>query len=375
MKKIKIYSFFSGCGLLDLGLEQAGFDISFVSEKYFPFLNAYMFSRLKLEMGEPEHGYHNDDLNDYLSGNVKIDNFVKTDRESSFIGFVGGPPCPDFSTAGKNKGISGDNGILTEKYFELICKESPDFFIFENVKGLWKTKKHKKFYDEMFSKMKNHNYYILDKLTNSLEYGVPQERERIIMIGIKFRDYKEKIILKDLLKDFSWGVKDANVLGMIKNMRWPTTSAFVEDSHTYIPDDIMEEVTVQYWFEKNNVDYHPNAINFFKPKAGLDRMKIIQEGDVSRKSYKRLHRWRYSPTAAYGNNEVHLHPYKIRRLSVAEVLAIQSAPPEFELPINMSLTDMFKTVGNGVPVLMARKIGEELISVLKVFLDKTRGDK
>ncbi len=42
--------------------------------------------------------------------------------------------------------------------------------------------------------------------------------------------------------------------------------------------------------------------------------------------YKRLHRWRYSPTACYGNNEVHLHPYKPRRISVAEALAIQSLP-------------------------------------------------
>ena len=94
-------------------------------------------------------------------------------------------------------------------------------------------------------------------------------------------------------------------------------------------------------------------------------MKIIEEGDVSKKSYKRLHRWRYSPTAAYGNNEVHLHPYKTRRLSIAEVLAIQSAPKKFELPKTMSLTDMFKTVGNGVPVLMMEKIAKELKKLLE----------
>ena len=78
------------------------------------------------------------------------------------------------------------------------------------------------------------------------------------------------------------------------------------------------------------------------------------EGDDSKKSYKRLHRWRYSPTACYGNNEVHLHPYQARRISVAEALAIQSLPPEFELPAKMSLTDMFKSVGNGVPFLAAK---------------------
>ena len=62
-----------------------------------------------------------------------------------------------------------------------------------------------------------------------------------------------------------------------------------------------------------------------------------------------MHRWRYSPTAAYGNNEVHLHPYKARRISAAEAMAIQSLPKEFVIPENTTLTDMFKTIGNGVP--------------------------
>ena len=64
-----------------------------------------------------------------------------------------------------------------------------------------------------------------------------------------------------------------------------------------------------------------------------------------------MHRWRYSPTAAYGNNEVHIHPYKPRRISVAEALAIQSLPAIFELPETMTLSDMFKSIGNGVPFL------------------------
>ena len=95
-------------------------------------------------------------------------------------------------------------------------------------------------------------------------------------------------------------------------------------------------------------------------------MKIIAEGDDRKKSYKRLHRWRYSPTAAYGNNEVHLHPYKARRLSVAEALAIQSLPKEFQLPSEMSLTDKFKTVGNGVPYLLAYEVAK----TIKEFLEE-----
>lgn len=366
MKKIKIYSFFSGCGLLDLGMEMAGFDIAMVSEKYKPFLEAYKYSRIKMKLPQPDYGYFNDDISCYLKKDSVLDKMVENDKKESIVGFVGGPPCPDFSTAGKNKGEKGDNGKLSKTYFDLISKEEPDFFIFENVKGLWKTKKHKEFYDKMYRKMKRKGYYIIDKLLNSLEYGVPQERERVIMIGIKINSQEEKNALKNLVQKFNWGIQN-NTLESVRNVTWPLTEPFDEDSVTDKPDDIMEELTIQYWFDKNDVNHHPNSSNFFIPKAGLPRMQTVKEGDVSKKSYKRLHRWRYSPTAAYGNNEVHLHPYKARRLNVAEVLAIQSAPKNFELPQTMSLTDMFKTVGNGVPVLMAEKISQELKGLLQLY--------
>ncbi|WP_373542305.1 DNA cytosine methyltransferase [Chamaesiphon sp.] len=119
---------------------------------------------------------------------------------------------------------------------------------------------------------------------------------------------------------------------------------------------IPVDLTVQHWFDKNDVNHHPNTHHCFTPRAGLVRFLSVLEGDDSKKSYKRLHRWRYSPTTCYGNNEVHLHPYQARRISVAESLAIQSLPPEFKLPAKMSPTDMFKSVGNGVPFLAAKGI-------------------
>ena len=120
------------------------------------------------------------------------------------------------------------------------------------------------------------------------------------------------------------------------------------------------QLTVQHWFDQNNVTEHPNANDYFKPRAGLAKMQTIDEGDVGRKSYKRIHRWRYSPTAAYGNNEVHLHPYHARRMSAAETLAIQTLPADFILPPDMSLSNMFKTIGNGVPYVLASGIAQTI---------------
>jgi DNA (cytosine-5)-methyltransferase 1 len=145
---------------------------------------------------------------------------------------------------------------------------------------------------------------------------------------------------------------------------WPERNAFAGDGFLPCPDGIPQELTVEFWFQKNHVLNHPNAKHYFKPKAGIKRFASVDEGDDSKKSFKRLHRWRYSPTACYGNNEVHLHPYKVRRLSVAETLAVQSLPKEFALPAKMTLTNMFKTVGNGVPYLAAQGIAKTILQFL-----------
>jgi len=142
---------------------------------------------------------------------------------------------------------------------------------------------------------------------------------------------------------------------------WSKYEPFKENSILPCPDAIPQELTVEYWFRKNDVLNHPNAQHYFQPRAGIKKFATIDEGDDSKKSYKRLHRWRYSPTACYGNNEVHLHPYKVRRISAAEALAIQSLPANFLLPDNMSLTNMFKTIGNGVPYLASKALAQTIL--------------
>src|SRR5690606_28144652 len=91
----------------------------------------------------------------------------------------------------------------------------------------------------------------------------------------------------------------------------------------------------------------------------------IDEGDVSGKSFKRLHRYRYSPTAWYGNNEVHIHPWKPRRLSVREALRIQTVPDEYILPVDFSLTDKFKMITNGVPCRLAEHLAQSIMTFLR----------
>ncbi len=355
---MKIFSFFSGSGFLDLGFERAGFDIGLVNEYSKSFITAYKYSREMMKMSQPEYGYFNIDINEFLGEKRnKLIGYIQHARsDGSLVGFIGGPPCPDFSVGGKNKGKDGDHGRLSLSYIELIIDMQPDFFLFENVKGLWRTKRHREFYDELKSKLHNAGYCTTNRLTNAIEFGAPQDRDRILLFGVRANLLSDDLKAGTELLSFNWRTHARYNTDILKSPAWPQTENFVCDSIKECPDDVVEELTVEYWFNHNNVDNHPNSNDYFKPRSGIKRMETVDEGDTSKKSYKRLHRWRYSPTVAYGNNEVHLHPYKKRRLTAAEALALQSLPREFQLPPDMSLTDKFKTIGNGVPFMLSSAI-------------------
>jgi DNA (cytosine-5)-methyltransferase 1 len=360
-KNLSIFSFFAGSGLLDLGFEDNGFNIVFVNEFCRSFLNAYQFVREKNNYQQPKYGYSNESIEEYLckGKNTALKQQIKKEKKlDNLTGFIGGPPCPDFSVGGKNRGRNGDNGKLTGTYFSLICDMEPDFFVFENVKGLWKTSKHRAFFDEMKKDIHEKKYVTTEQLLNSIEFGVPQDRDRIILFGIK-----EKLLKPECsISDFNWNRFKTYDRDAVFNMNWPTTNKF--QVSIPVPKNIINELTVSYWFKKNNVAEHSNTSDQFIPRSGLTKFETIDEGDVSKKSYKRLHRYRYSPTVAYGNNEVHIHPVEPRRLNVAEALAIQSLPQFFSLPGEMSLTQMFKTIGNGVPYLLAKGISNTVNSYL-----------
>ncbi|MBD2040510.1 DNA cytosine methyltransferase [Microcoleus sp. FACHB-672] len=369
-----IFSFFSGTGFLDLGFELSGYNIVYVNEIHPPFLEAYRYSREQLNLLEPEYNYFKEDVIKLTEGKdkLRLKELIQDARKSSnIIGFIGGPPCPDFSIGGKNKGGEGERGKLSAAYIELICQQKPDFFLFENVKGLWQTKKHRLFFDELKSKTQEAGYVLTERLINSLEYGVPQDRDRIILLGFREELIIDKSNHIDLQKNivesaFPWKKYIKYSKREVLSYPWLQTNQFQEDSELPFPGGIPQELTVEYWFKQNDVLNHLNAQHHFKPRAGLNRFKSVEEGDTSKKSYKRLHRWRYSPTACYGNNEVHLHPYKTRRISVAEALAIQSLPKNFYLPPYLPLNILFKTVGNGVPYLAAQALAQTILDYLEI---------
>lgn len=360
---MKIFSFFSGSGFLDLGFENNGFDVVFVNEFDPQFMRAYQYARKNMGIRPPAYGYYNGDVNVFLDNEDKrnelIQNIDNAREGGNLVGFIGGPPCPDFSIAGKNRGREGDNGKLSLSYVNLIIQRQPDFFLFENVKGLWSTKRHRAFFDELKEMLHQAGYATAERLVNALEYGAAQDRQRVLFFGVK-SDLLGEHQEEGAIIDFPWDKNQVYTMEQINAVHWPENQDFVEGGKRPMPEGIPEALTVQHWFDQNHVETHPNANHYFVPRAGLPKMQMYQEGDDSKKCYKRLHRWRYSPTAAYGNNEVHLHPYHARRISAAEALAIQSLPESFVLPPDMTLTDMFKTIGNGVPYMLSSGIARTI---------------
>lgn len=348
---LHVFSFFSGAGFLDLGFEDENFEVVFVNEVHQPYAHAYQYSRKVRNQSDPLYGFSIESIEKLLTkNNLKIlkGNVANSREIGALVGFIGGPPCPDFSIAGKNLGKDGENGKLSKSYMDLIIKVKPDFFLFENVKGLYRTKVHREFFDSLKRSLVKSGYSLEEKLINSLEYGAPQDRERIILIGMLNPKNKHFLTEKDWVKETPFNKTD------VFSKEWPTEEEPRKSRKP--PKEVPLELSVQHWFDRNEVTTHPNQKHVFTPRAGLARFTTVFEGDVSKKSYKRLHRWRYSPTAAYGNNEVHIHPYLPRRISVAEALAIQSLPKNYEFPDTLTLSAMFKAVGNGVPYLAARGI-------------------
>lgn len=380
--KVAVYSFFSCAGFLDLGFERANgnpYELRMANEIDPNFRECYRYSRahLNLKIDVPPNFMFPNSIVEFVKwgGHPRkgceevyrcFSDLLKEDRRRHrVIGFIGGPPCPDFSVAGKNAGKNGEVGPLSSKYVRLICQEEPHFFLFENVKGLVSSEKHSGYFKSLCVKL-SEKYYLTHDVVNALWYGVPQFRERLIVVGIRrdlLPDFTHRRLRTEMRwADFQW--LKAAVLAQGQN--WPHVQDYNPDPAMPRPKGVgIAALTVHDWWIKNDVQHHPNQVNQTMPRVETrHKFEEIREGNMVGKSYHRLHRWKYAFTACYGHNEVPLHPWEARRISVAEALATQSLPPDFSLPPDMGISALFKAVGNGVPFLMAQGLANMIQSFL-----------
>ena len=160
---MKIASFFSGAGGLDLGFSNAGFNIAFANDNW-------------------EGCWETFEKNHNHPICKKSITEIKPEEIPEVVGFVGGPPCQSWSLAGAMRGINDSRGKLFYNYVELIKAKQPLFFLAENVAGIL-SDKHLTEFKKIIQAFKEIGYNVSYKLLNAKDYGVPQDRKRVIVVG------------------------------------------------------------------------------------------------------------------------------------------------------------------------------------------------
>ena len=163
---MKVVSFFSGCGGLDLGFEQAGFDVIWANDNDQAVHETYM-------LNHPNTYLCKEDMRSLSAHDIP-----------DCDGFIGGPPCQSWSEGGKQLGLNDERGKMFLTYIHFIQLKKPKFFVIENVKGIL-SDKHIQTFMEMLDSLKNAGYNVHYSLLNTMYYHIPQERYRVIVVGIR----------------------------------------------------------------------------------------------------------------------------------------------------------------------------------------------
>jgi DNA (cytosine-5)-methyltransferase 1 len=211
LSRVPLLSMFTGGGFMDIGFEQAGFEIAWSNEINAEF--AAMFVSARTGMNIPGARRKPRKPNQTCVTNLKSAEIIREafgSAKPKLFGMIGGPPCPDFSRGGLNGGSTGRNGRLTAVFVRLLCKIKPAFFVIENVPGLLHTKKHRRFFEKQVSILRTVGKFLVDfRILNSLQFGAPQDRERLFVIGVRKTLAYEAIgrrVAADTVGWFPWPV-------------------------------------------------------------------------------------------------------------------------------------------------------------------------
>ncbi len=358
-----LLSFFTGGGFLDLGFERAGFSLAWSNDSDPAVAEMYEFAMGKLQRvrgpSAPVPISNRSCIRQLQPQQVLEEAFGS--RMPKLFGVIGGPPCTDFSRGGHHRGGNGQHGRLTPVFVDLICRLRPHFFVIENVPGL--CTKHRRYFNRQIVELEGKGKFATDwAILDGLELGIPQSRQRLFVVGFRKSVAKDALGRSLLPGEKDWFPWPAPKYKDARSYSWPTTSPYGGTPPR--PRNVPIELTVWPLLNRQNDPRKlPNGSDYFK--AYSTKFRKRSEGDVAEKSFKRLHRYRYSPTIWFGNNEVHLHPWEPRRLSVREVLRIQTVPDAYVLPEDAPLSWKFRLIGNGVPCAMAYEVATAVSEFFK----------
>lgn len=335
----KIISLFCGAGGLDLGFKQEGFEIALAID----------FEKSAISTHKKNFKNTESLAVDLTTlGPKGVFNQVRKQLPiGTRLGIIGGPPCQGFSRANPNSCTDDPRNLLPSLYVKIIDELKKhyivEFVVFENVLGM-KDKKHAEKYLSLISGLKHLGFNVDEKELCALDFGVPQNRKRIVISAMRNgQGYLPITLTKRKGKKT---VREA--IGMLAE------PAFFDKKLS--PSDIP---------------IHPNHWTM-QPKSHRFREGALTNNKA--RSFRKLIWDKASPTIAFGNREIHVHPDGKRRLSIFEAMLLQGFPKQFVLEGNLS--QQVTQISNAVPPPLARSIAVAIKNSLegkKKSYEKIRG--
>lgn len=354
-------SFFSGCLGLDLGLEQAGIHQVLACE-------IDKSSRKSIQANRPDVPILDDILNYSAEDIRKLSGLSKKQRPTLI---VGGPPCQAFSTAGKRLSFTDPRGNVFLRYIQLIEELQPEFAVIENVRGLLSAPLRHRPHDQRgdgFSPLdkdempggalahtiawlKRIGYGVRFNLYNSANYGVPQIRERVILIAsrdgtqlpylVPTHSDDEQFGLPKWVtfRDAIKGLCESNMTGTnfpesrLKYYRMLGPGQYWK----HLPKEIQEKAMGKAFFSGGGKTGFYRRVAWDKPSPTLVTHPAMPATDLA-------------------------HPEKDRPLSIEEYKRVQQFPDNWI--VEGGITDQYKQLGNAVPVGLGRAVGRAILDHL-----------
>jgi DNA (cytosine-5)-methyltransferase 1 len=368
---ISALSLFSGCGGLDLGFSKSGYNILEAYDNWGPAIENHQKNKILLGGKAIKASLA------LADGEVSLESFPKVDV------VLGGPPCQGYSFAGKQR-IDDPRNFLYQDFLRIVNHIKPKVFLMENVKGLEAMA-----LDEIKVSFRAIKYNVWIHKVKAIDLGIPQRRERIIIIGTKIGE-KEFITPSILVGPLFGAAEPQNIIDAIGDLPEPkavgsqkiSSNHFLDD-HIFLP---LSEEAQKFIRHIPNGGFFMNAPRKTLPK----RLKMIFDNPLRYKSPRLFPKADarkpsqtipassspsiggvIAPDFDYSNGEalpinpadhtingIYVSPKLSRRFTPREAARLQTFPDEYLFM--GSITTKIKLIGNAVPVKMAQLLAEEI---------------
>ncbi len=379
-KDLKIVDLFCGAGGLSLGFENAGFKIGLANDIDFNSIETFKKNRP-----------------DVLSENIflgDISDFIKTKnkflKDTKFSVVIGGPPCQGFSMANRQRLIRDPRNILYKKFIEVINLAKPSFLVMENVKGMLASA------SQVVEDLESVGYSVDYKLYNAKDFGIPQNRERLIYIGARkdiIKDSEKVVsnIFKDIeskktknlipIKDAFWGLRKLS-------SRKQKGDTKIESKESGFTKDVLVGLeTPNNYILRINHRKIPKVIYNHKARYNnardLEIFKLLPQGEKSDhesiahimpyKSRSNIFKDKFyklqlnKPSKTITSHmkfdcNMYIHPTENRGITPREAARIQSFPDNYIF--TGPYTQWYHQIGNAVPPLLGEIIASSIMKKL-----------